>query len=157
MDLDQIEKLLAMLSENDVNEFSYKGEDFNLRLRLGEQVVAAPPAPVQPVVHAPAAPAATPAPAPAREAEPAPAAEDTSLATVESPMVGTFYRAPSPGAPPFIEVGARVSSGQTLCIVEAMKLMNEIEAEVAGEIVEVCVEDAQPVQFGQALFKIRPA
>ena len=80
-----------------------------------------------------------------------------SLVIVESPMVGTFYRSSSPGAQPFVEVGAKVQAGAVLCIVEAMKLMNEIEAEVAGEIVEICADNAQPIQFGQPLFKIRPS
>ena len=78
-------------------------------------------------------------------------------ALVRAPIVGTFYAAPSPDAAPFVAVGDRVEAGQTLCIIEAMKLMNEIESEVSGEIVEICVENAQPVQFGQTLFKIRPA
>ncbi|MFT7518679.1 MAG: acetyl-CoA carboxylase biotin carboxyl carrier protein, partial [Kiritimatiellia bacterium] len=82
---------------------------------------------------------------------------DDGLTIVECPMVGTFYAAPSPGAADFVEVGTRVKSGQVLCIIEAMKLMNEIEAEIAGEIVEMCIDNAQTVQFGQPLFKIRPA
>jgi acetyl-CoA carboxylase biotin carboxyl carrier protein len=102
-----------------------------------------------------AAPAAAPVAAVAADTSAADAA-DAGLVVVESPMVGTFYRSPSPGAPSFVEVGATVSQGQTLCIVEAMKLMNEIEADTSGTIVEICVEDGKPVQFGQALFKIRP-
>ena len=108
------------------------------------------------VVAAPVAPVAAPAAAAVAAAD-EPAADEAGVTVVESPMVGTFYRSPSPGAPAFIEVGATVKAGQTLCIVEAMKLMNEIEADVGGTIVEILVEDAQPVQFGQPLFKIRPA
>jgi len=104
------------------------------------------------VPAAPAAPAPTPPPSPA--AAPAPAASD--LEEVVSPMVGTFYRAPSPDSDAFIEVGTRVSPGDTVCIIEAMKLMNEIEAEVAGVIKEICVQNAEPVEYGQALFRIDP-
>lgn len=153
MDLKQIEALLNLLSEHDVSDFHYKDAERQMRFRLGPppaQVVAAPP---------PMAVAAAPAPAvaaPARaEAAPAAAAKDASLATVESPMVGTFYRSASPGAPSFVEVGTAVKAGQTLCIVEAMKLMNEIEAEVSGTIAEILIENGQPVQFGQPLFHIR--
>jgi acetyl-CoA carboxylase biotin carboxyl carrier protein len=155
MDLERIESLLKLLSAHDVSEFSYRDSEHTLRMRIGP-----PPAPVQAVqaVHAavPAAIAAAPAAAAAPSA-PAASASDAGLVVVESPMVGTFYRAPSPGAPTFVEVGDAVQKGKTLCIVEAMKLMNEIEAEVSGTIVEVLVDNAQPVQFGQALFKIRPA
>jgi len=108
---------------------------------------AAPPAPT-PDQHPPPAPAAAP---------PAPAAPDTSgLEEVVSPMVGTFYRSPSPDSDAFVEVGTRVSPGDTVCIIEAMKLMNEIEAEVAGVIKEICVQNAEPVEYGQVLFRIDP-
>ncbi len=156
MDLEQIQSLLKMLADHDVSEFQYKDEERSLRLRLGPppaQITAAPMAMPQ------AAPAGAPAIAAATASAPAVAtasASDAGLAVVESPMVGTFYRAPSPGAPSFVEVGATVTKGQTLCIVEAMKLMNEIEADTAGTVVEICVENGKPVQFGQALFKIRP-
>jgi len=99
---------------------------------------------------APAAPGVAAAAAPA--AEPA----KTRLIEVKSPMVGTFYRAPEPGAEPYVKSGSRVSPGQTLCIIEAMKIMNELEAEVSGTIREVLVEDAQPVEFGQVLFRVEP-
>ncbi len=153
MDLKRIEALLQLLSEHEVNEFAYKDDDCSLRLRLGP--VPASPAPNGgPTL---AIQAATPGPAPPREAAPAPvAAPEERFAAVESPMVGTFYRSPSPDAEPFVDVGDRVRRGQTLCIVEAMKLMNEIESEVSGTIVEICVENAEPVQFGQALFRVRP-
>lgn len=155
MDLEQIQSLLKMLADHDVSEFTYKDEDRSMKLRLGP-----PPATVAPMTLPQAAATALPATAPAASAA-APAAtptaeSDAGLVIVESPMVGTFYRASSPGAPAFAEVGASVSMGQTLCIVEAMKLMNEIEADTSGTIVEICVENGKPVQFGQALFKIRP-
>ena len=153
MDLERIEALLKLLTDHDVNEFSFKDEDQTIRLRLGPAIAAAPAVvtgPVPAMMAATAPPTAAPAPAEA------PAAEEAGLVVVESPMVGTFYRASGPDAPPFVEVGQTVSAGTTLCIVEAMKLMNEIEAETSGTIVEVLVENEQPVQFGQALFKIRP-
>jgi acetyl-CoA carboxylase biotin carboxyl carrier protein len=100
-------------------------------------------------IHAPAAAGAA--------AEPArPAAPAVSLKEIKSPMVGTYYASPEPGADPYLKVGARVSPGQTVCIIEAMKIMNEIEAEFGGVIREVCVEDAQPVEFGQVLFRVDP-
>ena len=102
---------------------------------------------------------AVPAPAPAAAAEPAEVAEaaPSNLVEVTSPMVGTFYRAPAPEAPPYVEVGTHVKKGQTLCILEAMKLMNELEAEVDGVIREILVENAEPVEYGQVLFRIEPA
>ena len=159
MDLDRIEELLKLLSDHDVSEFSYKDSDQTIRLRLGP-----PPAPVAQMVHA-AQPVAAAAPVAAAPAAAAPAAAATAAApaapaedagtVVESPMVGTFYLAPAPDADPFVKVGDTVKKGQTLCIVEAMKLMNEIEAEVSGTVIEILVDNAQPVQFGQGLFRIR--
>ncbi len=105
--------------------------------------------------HAPipsAMPVAAAAPPPAA----APAAAPSALKEVKSPMVGTFYKAPEPGADPYVSVGSRVAPGQTVCIIEAMKIMNEIEAELGGVIREVCVEDAQPVEYGQVLFRVDP-
>ncbi|MEZ4323214.1 MAG: acetyl-CoA carboxylase biotin carboxyl carrier protein [Myxococcota bacterium] len=160
MDLDRMQALLTMLSEHEVSEFTYKDESHSLKLRIGP-----PPAPVAPMASmAPmqmaAAPAAAPvaaaAAAPAAKAD-APAASDSNLKTVESPMVGTFYRSPAPDADSYVEVGSTVSKGSVLCIVEAMKLMNEIESELSGTIVEILVENATAVQFGQPLFKIRPS
>jgi len=103
----------------------------------------------------PAAPAPAAAPPVAEAAEP-PKPAATPLKEIKSPMVGTFYAAPEPGAEPYVKVGARVTSGQTVCIIEAMKIMNEIEAEFGGVVREVCVDDAQPVEFGQVLFRVDP-
>jgi len=155
MDLKRIESLLQLLAEHDVTEFTYKDDDISLKLRLGPPPAVTSLAPMAHVAAAPTpmasqAPEAAPAPAAA-----APEADDPDLVTVESPMVGTFYRAPSPDAKVFCNVGDRVRSGQTLCIVEAMKLMNEIEAEVGGVVAEILVDNGEPVQFGQPLFKIR--
>jgi len=109
------------------------------------------------VAYAPA-PAALPAPAVAAEAAASapPARPASSLKEIKSPMVGTFYKAPEPGAEPYAKVGTRVTAGQTVCIIEAMKIMNEIEAEISGVIREICVEDAHPVEFGQVLYRVDP-
>ena len=156
MDLERIESLLKLLADHDVSEFHYKDEGQTLRLRLGPPPARVAAAHALAPAYAPAAPMAPAAAAPPGPAAAPGEAADDGLVVVESPMVGTFYRAPSPGAPNFIDVGDSVGPGKTLCIVEAMKLMNEIEAEVAGVVVEILVDNAQPVQFGQPLLKIRP-
>jgi len=144
MELEKIEALLKLMQEYGVAELGIEEDSSAVHLRLMEAAVpGAVPAPVAAVaVPAAAAPAA------------APAAAASNFSEVKSPMVGTFYRSPKPEAPSFVKVGDRVSVGQTLCIVEAMKLMNEIEAEISGTIREILIEDAQPVQFGQILFHI---
>jgi acetyl-CoA carboxylase biotin carboxyl carrier protein len=116
-------------------------------------MLAAPPALPAAAGAARAAEPAAPSAAPAPAASPAPG---SGLKEIRSPMVGTFYRAPEPGAEPYISAGARITPGQTVCIIEAMKIMNEIEAEIAGVVREVCVDDAQPVEFGQVLFRVDP-
>ncbi len=146
MDLEAIESLMTLMRDNSVAEVKYEDEAVKLSMKL---LTSAAPV----VAAAPVAIAAAPAPAAVAAA---PAAEPEG-ATIKAPMVGTFYRASKPEAPPFVSVGTKVGVGQTLCILEAMKLMNEIEADVAGEIVEILVENGQPVQFGQPLFRIRPA
>jgi len=151
MDLERIEALLKLLSEHDVREFNYRDDEKSIRLKLG--VLAAPAtaayAAPPPLAAAPPPHAAGPA-----AAAPAPAG---NLKTIESPMVGTFYRSATPDGSSFCEVGDVVQKGKPLCIVEAMKLMNEIECEVTGTVVEILVENGHAVQFGQALFKIRPS
>lgn len=154
MDLKNIKKLLELLADQDVAEFAYSGDDQTIELKFNsamvahQQMVSVPVA--APVAMAAAAPAASAGTA-AAESE----VDDGSVA-VESPMVGTFYESPSPEAGPFVKVGQKVDVGTTLCIVEAMKLMNKIESEVAGVISEILIKDAQPVQFGQEMFRIRP-
>jgi len=148
VDLDQIEGLIKFLKDKEVSEFEY-GEDDGVYLRIKltpDAVAPAYAAPAAPVVQA--APAAVPAAA-------ASPANDDSLHEINSPMVGTFYSAASPESPPFVKVGDKVQVGQTLCIIEAMKLMNEIEADASGVVEAMMLENAQPVQFGQVLFKIR--
>jgi acetyl-CoA carboxylase biotin carboxyl carrier protein len=164
MNLKELKELVEFLVEKDIAEFELERGDLKVRIkRPADSAVAPPPPPPQviqipaaPVVHhIPAAPAGAPA-APAVAAPAAPVEQQEALHTVKSPIVGTFYEAPSPGSPPFVKVGDQVEAGQVLCIVEAMKLMNEIESDVAGEIVKKFAATGQPVEYGQALFAIRP-
>ncbi|HEX8908288.1 MAG TPA: acetyl-CoA carboxylase biotin carboxyl carrier protein [Anaeromyxobacteraceae bacterium] len=155
--LDEVKALVKVLEGTDVTSLRWDRNGQQLSIRRGQAAVApvvhaapvaAPlPAPLAPVAMAPAV--ASPVPAPKAEAKPG--------AVVTSPFVGTFYRAPSPDSPPFVDVGTVVKKGQVLCIVEAMKLMNEIEAEVPGKVAEIMVANATPVEFGQPLFRIEPA
>jgi len=157
IDLDWIRRLIDMVDESGID--SLEISRFGTRVRIAKSPSVTVSAGLAPsAAHAaPMASDVTGAPAPADSAVPAPRPEDSGLAEVESPMVGTFYRAPAPDAPPYVETGDRVEKGQTLCILEAMKLMNELEAEVSGTIREICVENAEPVEFGQVLFRIDPA
>jgi len=159
--MQQIEQLFQFMTEHNLEEFEYSRGDLHIRLRkpspglvlAGQRAVAAPEIIVANPGSAPAIEeASASAPAGASEAR---LTEDLHL--VKSPIVGTFYGSPSPGAEPFVKVGAFVETGQTLCIVEAMKLMNEIEADETGEIVRIFVENGQPVEYGQPLFGIRPS
>lgn len=169
----ELKELVEFLKENNIGEFDFERGDLKVRIKFAPQpgqsadlaqiarlIAAQPqaaPAPVVlPQVYATAQPpAAAPAPADA-PAAPSAESEDASLHIVKSPIVGTFYEAPSPGAPSFVKIGDQVENGQVLCIVEAMKLMNEIESDVAGEIVERLVQSGQPVEYGQPLFAVRP-
>jgi len=163
VDLRELKEILQILEEKEITEFELEEEGMKLRIRKAAASLnhsAAPGAPV-PLVHTvlpSALNVAIPAPAAPAPAAPAPepVAEDTGLVAVKSPIVGTFYRAPDPGSPAFVNVGDHVRVGQVLCIIEAMKLMNEIEAEVAGEVVKVHHDSGQPVQYGEPLFDIRP-
>jgi acetyl-CoA carboxylase biotin carboxyl carrier protein len=159
MDFDEITKILDMMREHELSEFELERENFKIRLRKhggGEGPAPTPP---------PAMPAAVPPPGmPAGGTPPsagapvfAAADEEMELAVVKSPIVGTFYRAAEPGAKPYAEVGDTVKKGQVLCIIEAMKLMNEINAELDGEVVKVYVENGHAVQYGERLFAIKPA
>jgi acetyl-CoA carboxylase biotin carboxyl carrier protein len=161
MNFDEIKQLLDMVREHDLSEFELERDNFKLRIRKnssGQWTATLPP--VSHVNYAPvmAAPIAAAAPAAVAPAAPAltPAQEEVDFAVVKSPIVGTFYRAPEPGAKPFAEVGDVVRKGQVLCIIEAMKLMNEINSDVDGEMVKVYVENGQPVQYGERLFAIKP-
>ena len=162
MNQKELKELIDFLIEKDISEFELERGDVKVRIKRGGETaapmithavpmaavpIAAPPAQAS---HAPAA--STPPPASA----PPPAAAEEELHTVKSPIVGTFYEAPGPGALPFVKPGDQVAAGQVLCIIEAMKLMNEIEADASGEVVKVLVSNGQPVEYGQPLFAIRP-
>ena len=174
-DTKELKELIEFLKENNIGEFDLERGDLKVRIKFGQrsgtetniadltqmarllaaQQQAAPA--VLPEVFATAAQVApSHAAAPAAAAPAVDAAEDASLHVVKSPIVGTFYESPSPGAPPFVKVGDQVENGQILCIIEAMKLMNEIECDAAGEIVKRFVQTGQPVEYGQPLFAVRP-
>ena len=172
MNQKEIRELIDYLIDKDIAEFELERGDVKLRVKRGNstnvtQVVAVPTATAAPLLaHAPAAapaPSAAAAPAPSAPAsatpEAAPASEDAELVgahIIKSPIVGTFYESPSPGAPPFVKPGDPVSVGQVLCIVEAMKLMNEIESDYSGTIIKRFVNNGQPVEYGQQLFAVKP-
>ncbi len=160
LDHDELHRLLAALADSDIQEFRLEGEDFRLEVRRNlptssgsiPMMPVANPAISEPIVPPkvevePTGPGTPPPPVPASRAD---------LVEVTAPMVGTFYIAPAPGEPPFVEVGSRIRVGQTVCILEAMKLMNELESEVAGEVLEVLVDDGTPVEFGQVLMRVKP-
>jgi acetyl-CoA carboxylase biotin carboxyl carrier protein len=158
MNQKELKELIEFLKQQDIAEFELERGDVKVRIKRAVPPAAAPETRYV-TVHgaaapAPGSPAAPPSAAPP-PAEPAPPAEE-ELHKVRSPIVGTFYEAPSPGAPPFVKVGDMVEVGQVLCIVEAMKLMNEIESDVAGEIVKKLISNGQPIEYGQELFDIRP-
>ena len=149
VDIDNLRALLDVLTEQNVAEFEHESEGTRLRIVRTHAARAG-------ALHVPEMQLTTGGPRPGGP-EAAPAPEPTDVADVTSPFVGTFYRAPTPDTPAFVEVGAVVRPGQTLCIVEAMKLMNEIEADCSGSIVEILVENGKPVEFGQRLFTVRPS
>jgi acetyl-CoA carboxylase biotin carboxyl carrier protein len=163
MNQKELKELIDFLIEKDISEFELERGDVKVRIKRGGDTAGGiahtvPMAPV-PMAASPlatthsAAPASS-APVASAAAPPAPAEEE--LHTVKSPIVGTFYEAPGPGALPFVKPGDQVSAGQVLCIIEAMKLMNEIESDTSGEVVKVLVNNGQPVEYGQPLFSIRP-
>ncbi|MEQ9466653.1 MAG: acetyl-CoA carboxylase biotin carboxyl carrier protein [Ekhidna sp.] len=153
----EIQELINFLSESGLEEVNIETDDFKVSIkRSAEQHVIAS-API-------AQPAAAPAPVPAPQAAPAPstdggapAAANSNLVEIKSPMIGTFYRSPNPESPSFVEVGSSVNAGDPVCIIEAMKLFNEIESEVSGKIVKVLVDNAQPVEYDQPLFLVDPS
>jgi len=159
MDLNQLREILDLVRTHELSEFEVEQDGLKLKIRrnaAGVPVVAMPAlAPTNSSGPA-AAPTAVPPAAPLAAAASGDAADvDLELAVVKSPIVGTFYRSPEPSASPFVEIGTQVKKGQVLCIIEAMKLMNEIDSEYDGEIVNVYVESGQPVQYGERLFAIR--
>lgn len=170
LDFNELRELLTVLNQTDITELTLKSGDFELtvrkdaisKLREASEPISSVLPPVPPVVPAPVytrEPAATEVaqsstPAPSTPA--APPQADRGWVAINSPMVGTFYRSPAPDEPPFVEVGDRIRVGQTVCIIEAMKLMNEIEAEVSGQVMEILVQNSQSVEFGQVLMRVKP-
>lgn len=151
LDFNALRELVAALNQTDIAELTLKSDQFELTLRkhvgLGAAIGPTPAAAL------PLSPSATPVSSSAVAAAPI---IDSNLIEITSPMVGTFYRSSAPDEPAFVEVGDRIQPGQTVCIIEAMKLMNELEAEEAGEIVEILVNNAEPVEFGQPLMRVKP-
>jgi acetyl-CoA carboxylase biotin carboxyl carrier protein len=171
-EMKELKELIEFLKENKIGEFDLERGDLKVRIKFVQEGVPAPdlatlarlmasqpqavPAPaILPEVYAQAAHAA-PVPAPSAPAATTEADSDANLHIVKSPIVGTFYESPSPGSPAFVKIGDQVENGQILCIIEAMKLMNEIESDAAGEIVKRFVQNGQPVEYGQPLFAVRP-
>jgi acetyl-CoA carboxylase biotin carboxyl carrier protein len=157
-DIDQIEELLKIMTEHNLEEFEYSRGDLKIRLKKpsagmtisAPRIVSAPE-----IIVAGAGPTSSHSASPSAPAPEARSTDDLHL--VKSPIVGTFYASPSPGTEPFVKIGGYVDAGQTLCIVEAMKLMNEIESDSSGEVLRIFVENGQPVEYGQPLFGIRPS
>ena len=160
MNQKELKELVEFLIEKDITEFELERGDVKVRIKRGtpaaqtERIIAVPAAQAALQVPVATAPGSTPPP-PATTTD-APAAPSEELHMVRSPIVGTYYESPSPGSPPFVKPGDSVELGQVLCIVEAMKLMNEIEADVAGEVVKLLVKNGQPIEYNQELFAIRP-
>ncbi len=155
-DVRTIKTLVGLMAQNDLTEIDLHEGEFRIRLRRGTQpqvtqTVTAPPAAVAPALPAAAAPAAAPPPTDAKPAAPARAGQ-----VIKSPTPGTFYASPSPGAPPFVTVGSRVKPDTVVCIIEAMKILNEIPAECSGVVTKILAENQQPVEYGQALFEVDP-
>ena len=171
MQVDEIRRLVKLVEESNIDELevrrwwtvvrilkratNHKGEAPQVVVTAAPAAAATPPPPAPEAAPLPA-PAAPPAAAPAAPAK-TEAGADEGLVAIRSPMVGTFYRAPNPTAPPYVDIGARVEVGKVVCIVEAMKLMNEIESELAGTVERILVQNGQPVEFNQPLFLIRPS
>jgi acetyl-CoA carboxylase biotin carboxyl carrier protein len=165
-ELKELKELVEFLKDNKIGEFDLERGELKVRIKFAQDPPAAPMAALDlaglnrllgtaPATSVPAIHAAAPSPVTAEP--PASVDEDAGLHIVKSPIVGTFYESPSPGAPPFVRPGDMVEAGQVLCIVEAMKLMNEIESDVAGEIVKRFVQSGQPIEYGQPLFSVRPS
>ncbi|MDF0714884.1 acetyl-CoA carboxylase biotin carboxyl carrier protein [Muricauda sp. 334s03] len=166
MDVKEIQSLIKFVAKSGASEVKLEMEDIKITIRTGntgssipettivQQIPMAQPSAAAPAAPAPAATqeAAAPAPADAKKAE-----DDSKYITVKSPIIGTFYRKPSPDKPPFVEVGSSINKGDVLCVIEAMKLFNDIESEVSGKIVKILVDDSSPVEFDQPLFLVDPS
>ncbi|MEO1030407.1 MAG: acetyl-CoA carboxylase biotin carboxyl carrier protein [Bacteroidota bacterium] len=161
MDLKEIQNLIKFVAKSGASEVKLEMDDVKITIRTGSDsdttiVQQVPVQAAAPVVQQ-QAPAPVAAPAPEAPAASAPASDDSKYVTVKSPIIGTFYRKPSPDKPVFVEVGTEVKEGDVLCVIEAMKLFNEIESEVSGKIVKVLVDDSSPVEFDQPLFLVDPS
>lgn len=162
VDFQQLRELLLAIAETDINELTLKSDDFELTVKKGSVISSSELASLVPnnqiiqptnIASVPSTQIAIPTSVP--ETTPPPNPEQKNWVEITSPMVGTFYRAPAPEEPPFAEVGDRIGKGDTVCIIEAMKLMNDIDTEVAGEIMEILVENGEPVEFGQVLMRVK--
>ena len=163
MDIKEIQSLIKFVAKSGASEVKLEMEDIKITIRTGSQgsggettIVQQIPMAQAPVAQAPA-PAAAPAPASAAAPEAAKADDDSKYITIKSPIIGTFYRKPSPDKPAFVEVGKDIKEGDVLCVIEAMKLFNDIESEVSGKIVKILVDDSSPVEFDQPLFLVDPS
>jgi acetyl-CoA carboxylase biotin carboxyl carrier protein len=159
METKEIQKLIDFIAQSGLDEVNIETSELKIKVKRYGTAPAAPATPAPVSAPAPAAlPAAAPAPAPAPEAAPSPSASaaESQYITIKSPMIGTFYRASSPESPAVVNIGDEVKPGKVVCIIEAMKLFNEIESEVSGRIVKVLVENATPVEFDQPLFLVEP-
>lgn len=160
MDIKEIQDLIKLINKSNIGELKIEQGDFKITIRQKEEKVVTMAAVPQPVPMMPAAAAPPPSAAPAAESADKPAARpvrEDNLVAIKSPMIGTFYRRPSPDKPLFAEVGDEVAVGKVVCIIEAMKLFNEIESEVSGRIVKILVEDSTPVEYDQPLFLVDPS
>ena len=160
MDLKCIQELIKAVNKSELSELSIKDGEFEITIKQtpGGQILVQAPQPIaQQVAMAPAPVAAAPAAEAPAAAAPAAAPASDKTVTVKSPMIGTFYRSAKPGEPPFISVGDTINVGQHICIIEAMKLFNEIESEVSGKVVKILADDASPVEYDQPLFQVEPA
>ncbi len=159
MDIKQIQELVKLVNKSNIGELTIEKNDFKITIKQKKEPVQHFGSPVVQQAPMQAAPISLPtaAPAPSQEASGSAAPKTENLLTIKSPMIGTFYRQSGPGKPIFVNVGDEVAAGKVVCIIEAMKLFNEIESEVSGKIVKVLVEDASPVEFDQPLFLVEPA
>jgi acetyl-CoA carboxylase biotin carboxyl carrier protein len=165
MDIKEIQSLIKFVAKSGASEVKLEMEDIKITIRTGSTGSGSPETTIVQQIPVPQATAAAPAPqAPAAHEAAAPAPADTKKAdddskyiTIKSPIIGTFYRKPSPDKPPFVEVGTSINKGDVLCVIEAMKLFNDIESEVSGKIVKILVDDSSPVEFDQPLFLVDPS
>ena len=158
MDSKELLNLIRFVAKAGVSEVKYKTKDFEINIKpplAGSEAVSYVPQPV--AYQAPAAPVAAPAAAPATETKAESTSDDSKYITIKSPMIGTFYRKPSPDKDVFVNVGSEVKNDTVVCVIEAMKLFNQIEAEVSGKIVKILVDDASPVEYDQPLFLVDPS